>query len=65
MKSTFSATAPALAILFASQLAVSAQAEVTGLRVARQYGIGYLQIMVMEHEKLIEKHARDVQFLDV
>ena len=58
MKSTFSAIAPALAILFASQLAVSAHAEVTSLRVARQYGIGYLQIMVMEHEKLVEKHAR-------
>ena len=58
MKSIFSAIAPALAILFASQLAVSAHAEVTGLRVARQYGIGYLQIMVMEHEKLVEKHAR-------
>ena len=58
MKSTFSAIAPALAILFASQLAVSAHAEVTDLRVARQYGIGYLQIMVMEHEKLVEKHAR-------
>jgi NitT/TauT family transport system substrate-binding protein len=58
MKSTFSAIAPALAILFASQLAVSAHAEVATLRVARQYGIGYLQIMVMEHEKLVEKHAR-------
>jgi len=58
MKSTFSAIAPALAILFASQLAVSAHAEVTSLRVARQYGIGYLQIMVMEHERLVEKHAR-------
>jgi len=58
MKSTFSAIAPALAILFVSQLAVSAHAEVTSLRVARQYGIGYLQIMVMEHERLVEKHAR-------
>jgi len=58
MKSTFYAIAPALAILFASQLAVSAHAEVTSLRVARQYGIGYLQIMVMEHERLVEKHAR-------
>jgi sulfonate transport system substrate-binding protein len=58
MKSIFSAIAPALAILFTSNLAVSAHAEVTALRVARQYGIGYLQIMVMEHEKLVEKHAR-------
>ncbi|MBE0591862.1 MAG: ABC transporter substrate-binding protein [Gemmatimonadales bacterium] len=35
-----------------------ARAEVSELRVARQYGIGYLQLMVMEHESLIEKHAR-------
>jgi NitT/TauT family transport system substrate-binding protein len=35
----------------------AAQAESTELRLARQYGIGYLQMMVMEHEKLIEKKA--------
>lgn len=35
-----------------------ASAATNELRIARQYGIGYLQIMVMEHEKLIEKHAR-------
>lgn len=35
-----------------------ARAEVSELRVARQYGIGYLQLMIMEHEGLIEKHAR-------
>ena len=65
MKSTFSAIAPTLVMLFALQLAVSAHAEVTGVRVARQYGIGYLQIMVMEHEKLVEKHARARGFGDV
>jgi sulfonate transport system substrate-binding protein len=58
MTSISTAFRVALLILLASQLALSAQAEVTSLRVARQYGIGYLQIMVMEHEKLIEKHAR-------
>ena len=58
MKSTFSRIKLVLATLFVSQLALSAQAEVTSLRVARQYGIGYLQIMVMEHERLVEKHAR-------
>ena len=36
----------------------SCYAEVTNLRVARQYGIGYLQIMVMEHDRLIEKQAK-------
>jgi len=36
----------------------AAMADATTVRVARQYGIGYLQMMVMEHERLLEKHAR-------
>jgi NitT/TauT family transport system substrate-binding protein len=35
-----------------------AHAEVSELRVAKLYGIGYLQMMVMEHERLVEKHAK-------
>lgn len=38
--------------------ALPARAEVSELRVARQYGIGYLQLMVMNHDHLIEKHAK-------
>lgn len=38
--------------------AASAQAETKELRVAKQYGLGYLQMMVMEELKLVEKHAR-------
>src|SRR5215831_17687041 len=45
-------------VLAASQGIASLHAEVTGVRVARQYGIGYLQVMVMEHEKLLEKQAK-------
>jgi NitT/TauT family transport system substrate-binding protein len=37
---------------------VSAFAEASKLRVAKQYGLGYLQLMVMEDQKLIEKHAK-------
>jgi NitT/TauT family transport system substrate-binding protein len=48
--------APALCVV--SLVSLSAYAEVTSLRVARQYGIGYLQIMVMEHDKLVEKQAK-------
>jgi NitT/TauT family transport system substrate-binding protein len=33
-------------------------AEASKLRVAKQYGLGYLQLMVMEDQKLIEKHAK-------
>jgi NitT/TauT family transport system substrate-binding protein len=36
---------------------ISAFAEASKLRVAKQYGLGYLQLMVMEERKLIEKHA--------
>ncbi len=40
-------------------------AEADTVRIARQYGIGYLQIIVMEHEKLLEKHARALGVPDV
>ena len=35
-----------------------ASAELTEINVAQQYGIGYLSLMVMEEQKLIEKHAK-------
>jgi len=33
-------------------------AEMTEIKVAQQYGIGYLTLMLMEDQKLIEKHAK-------
>src|SRR6476469_4883068 len=39
-------------------LAASASAEMSEINVAQQYGIGYLPLMVMEDQKLIEKHAK-------
>ncbi|MFB3819393.1 MAG: ABC transporter substrate-binding protein [Candidatus Methylomirabilales bacterium] len=36
----------------------AAWAEAKELRVAKQYGLGYLQQMLMEDQKLVEKHAR-------
>jgi NitT/TauT family transport system substrate-binding protein len=49
------------AILLAAALAapafpIAASAE-TEIRIARQFSMGYLQFNVMEHEKLLEKHA--------
>jgi NitT/TauT family transport system substrate-binding protein len=44
--------------MFALLLALPARAEVTELHVAKQYGLGYLQMMLMEDQKLIEKHAK-------
>jgi NitT/TauT family transport system substrate-binding protein len=34
-----------------------ARAEVTEVRLARQFGVVYAPILIMEHQKLIEKHA--------
>jgi NitT/TauT family transport system substrate-binding protein len=65
MKRRFPWTQPALALCIVSLVSVSAHAEVTNLRVARQYGIGYLQIMVMEHDRLVEKHAKARGLRDV
>ena len=41
-------------------LARPARAEVSTVRIAKQYGLPYLPIMVMEHEHLVEKHAAGV-----
>ncbi|HMK79649.1 MAG TPA: ABC transporter substrate-binding protein [Xanthobacteraceae bacterium] len=35
-----------------------ARAEANVVRVAKQFGVGYMQYMVMQEEKLIEKHAK-------
>ncbi len=38
-------------------LTTAARAEVPEVRIARQFSMGYLQLNMMEHEKLIQKHA--------
>jgi len=45
----------AAGLLAASPLA---HAEMAEIKVAKQYGISYLPLMLMEEQKLIEKHAR-------
>ena len=47
-------------LLLAAVLALStaAHAELAQIKVARQYGISYLPLMLMEDGKLIEKHAK-------
>lgn len=40
-------------------------AEVQEVRLARQYGIAYLPLMVMQEQKLIEKHTRELGLTDV
>ena len=39
-------------------LSPAASAELAEINVAQQYGIGYLPLMLMEEQKLIEKHAK-------
>ena len=39
-------------------LLAPAAAEVPEIRLAQQFSIGYLQLNVMEHQQLIEKHAK-------
>jgi sulfonate transport system substrate-binding protein len=39
-------------------LAPAALAEMSEIHVSRQYGISYLPLMIMEDQKLIEKHAK-------
>jgi len=39
-------------------LAAPASAELSEIHVSRQYGISYLPLMIMEDQKLIEKHAK-------
>ena len=38
--------------------AAAAIAQGNEVRIARQYGTTFLPLMVMEHQKLVEKHAR-------
>ena len=52
----------AVAVLAATDVA---RAEVSELNIAEQYGIGYLPLLIMEDQKLIEKHARAVGIPDL
>src|SRR6185436_6566030 len=51
----------AAALLAAAPLSASAQE----VRIARQFSMGYLQFNVMEHDKLLEKHAAALGLKDV
>ena len=54
-KGILSAIAGTAALL---SLLSQASAEVPEIRLAQQFSIGYLQLNVMEHQQLIEKHAK-------
>ena len=52
---------------FAAALALpqSARAEATSLRVAKQFGVAYMQFMIMEDQKMIEKQAKAAGLGDI
>ena len=43
----------------------ASQASAADIRLARQYSMGYLQLNVMEHQQLIEKHAKALGIPDL
>ena len=57
-RTRFIVAATLAAICIAWPAIESASAQVPEIRLARQYSMGYLQFNVMEHQQLIEKHAR-------
>ena len=48
----------ALAAVLLAALATPAAAEVNELKIGKQYGLPYIQFVIMEDGKLIEKHAK-------
>jgi len=47
-----------LALGFIAAFAMPARAEVSEVRIGKQYGLPYIQLIAMEDQKLIEKHAK-------
>jgi NitT/TauT family transport system substrate-binding protein len=52
-------------VLAAPMVPTAAAAQATEIRIARQFSMGYLQFNVMEHEKLLEKHAAALGIKDL
>lgn len=61
----FQTMAAGLALVVALAWPGAAGAEATALRVAKQFGVAYMQFMVMEDQKMIEKHAKAAGLGDV
>jgi NitT/TauT family transport system substrate-binding protein len=57
--------AAATIAVFALANAQPAAAEATTLRAAKQFGLGYVQFMIMEDLKLAEKHAKAAGLGDI
>jgi len=61
----YSRFAVAAALVGALSFPHLARAETTTLRVAKQFGVAYMQFMVMQDQKMIEKHAKAAGLGDI
>src|SRR5215813_5009952 len=61
----FTLRTAASAILLLALPPLPARAEKSEISIAKEFGIGYLPYMIMEHEKLVEKHAKATGLGDV
>ena len=48
----------AIVLFLLAALAGPAAAELNEISIAQQYGVSFLPLMLMERDKLVEKHAR-------
>src|SRR5437870_11341040 len=55
----------AIALIMVAAIAAPAGAEGGEVNVAQQYGVSFLPLMVMERDKLVEKHAKQEGLGDV
>jgi len=55
----------ALVLAMLAAVPFLAAAEVREVRLAKQYGLGYLPLIIMEEQRLIEKHARAAGLGDI
>ncbi|MBI3504097.1 MAG: ABC transporter substrate-binding protein, partial [Proteobacteria bacterium] len=51
--------------VLAAPSAVRAQSEIREVRIAKQFGISYLPLMIMEDLQLVEKHAKAAGLGDI
>lgn len=54
-----------LGAALATAVALPAWAEVNEVRIAQQFGVGYLPLQVMKNQGLMEKHAKDAGLGDI
>ena len=55
----------AMALLFGAGATASVRAEIQEVKLARGFGIAYLPFMIIEHDKLIAKHAKRLGLQDL